>query len=141
MDTRCANGFKRCGAVSRALYKSSGGAARSALKARAAEWLVGHGVQDPFEVEALVALVAKGRARSAGKVRLHTQGERLGVILRVLERLCAQRPQLIWLDDVQWAPQALELLTRMAQRAPKLPVMVVATVQEEALAKQSADKD
>lgn len=104
-----------------------------ALKARAAEWLVGHGVQDPFEVEALVALVAKGRARNAGKVRLHTQGERLGVILRVLERLCTQRTQLIWLDDVQWAPQALELLTRMAQGAPKLPVMVVATVQEEAL--------
>ena len=107
---------------------------REALKARAVEWLLGHQVQDPFEVEALAAVVARGRARAQGRVRLNTQQERIGVITRLIRRRCAKRPQLIWLDDVQWAPQALELLTRLAQSEPQLPVMVVATVQQEAMA-------
>lgn len=107
---------------------------REALKARAVEWLLGHDVQDPFEVEALAAVVARGRARAQGRVRLNTQQERIGVITRVIRRRCAKRPQLIWLDDVQWAPQALELLTRLALSEPDLPVMVVATVQAEAMA-------
>ena len=107
---------------------------RKALKARAVDWLLAHEVQDPSEVEALTALVARGRARAQGQMHLNTQQERIEVICKVIRRLCTKRPQLIWLDDVQWAPKALALLTRMATQEPELPVMVVATVQEEGMA-------
>lgn len=120
--------------VSRAIQALGIEEDRDALKARIVEWLLGHDVQDSFEVEALAAVVARGRARAQGRVRLNTQQERIGVISRLIHRRCAKRPQLIWLDDVQWAPQALELLTRLATQDPQLPVMVVATVQEEAMA-------
>lgn len=119
--------------VSRAIQSLGLEEDHEALRARVVEWLLGHSSADPFEVEALSSLVARGRARSQGRVQLNTQPERLGVVGRVLERECKRRPQILWIDDAQWAPEALALLERLAIRGLKLPLMVVATVQSEAL--------
>ena len=60
---------------------------------------------------------------------------RFGVIKRVLERVSHDRPVLMWLDDVHYAsPNTFEVLTRLRQDAPDLPLLIVATARSETLA-------
>ncbi|MFT4623225.1 MAG: serine/threonine protein kinase/tetratricopeptide (TPR) repeat protein [Myxococcota bacterium] len=53
-----------------------------------------------------------------------------------LARRAAERTQLVWLDDAHAAPALLARLPRLVERVPNL--LVVATVQEEALAESAA---
>ena len=60
---------------------------------------------------------------------------RFGVIKRVLERISADRPVLMWLDDVHYAsPNTFEVLARLRQDAADLRLLVVATARSETLA-------
>jgi serine/threonine protein kinase/tetratricopeptide (TPR) repeat protein len=57
------------------------------------------------------------------------------VIKRLLERLSAERPVLLWLDDFHYAsPNTFEVLTRLKRDAPHLRLFVVATARSETLA-------
>ena len=57
------------------------------------------------------------------------------VIKRLLERLSARRPVLMWLDDFHYAsPNTFEVLARLKRDAPELPLFVLATARSETLA-------
>jgi type II secretory pathway predicted ATPase ExeA/tetratricopeptide (TPR) repeat protein len=57
------------------------------------------------------------------------------VIKRLLERLSADRPVLLWLDDLHYAsPNTFEVLSRLRRDASELALLVVATARSETLA-------
>ncbi len=57
------------------------------------------------------------------------------VIKRLLERLAADRPLLMWLDDLHYAsPNTFEVLARLKRDAPALRLFVLATARSETLA-------
>lgn len=100
------------------------------LRERVVAWLQPWGPVDPYEADALCALVGRG----PGQIRLAGPRERASIVLRLLERLCSRRPVIVWLDDVQWGDDSLvfvqELLARQAEQP--LPVLVLATLQAKA---------
>jgi len=56
------------------------------------------------------------------------------LIFAVLERLAAEEPMLLVLEDVHWADQtSLELLHHLAHRAPSHPMLVLATYRSDEL--------
>lgn len=56
------------------------------------------------------------------------------LIFRVLERLAAEEPMLLILEDVHWADQtSLELLHHLAHRAPSLSILIIATYRSDEL--------
>jgi tetratricopeptide (TPR) repeat protein len=60
---------------------------------------------------------------------------RFMVIRRLLERLSASRPVLLWLDDLHYAsPNTFEVLSRLRRDASDLPILIVATARSETLA-------
>jgi serine/threonine protein kinase len=60
---------------------------------------------------------------------------RFVVIKRVLERLSADRPVLLWLDDLHYAsPNTFETVARLRRDASEVPMLVVATARSETLA-------
>ena len=57
------------------------------------------------------------------------------VIKRLLERLSADRPVLLWLDDLHYAsPNTFEVLSRLRRDVVPLPLLIVATARSETLA-------
>ena len=56
-----------------------------------------------------------------------------GPLVELWRRVGRVRPVAVWLDDVQWAPETLEFLDRILEETPHLPLLVIATVDEEAL--------
>ncbi len=81
---------------------------------------------DPEDARAVAALLRPGE--DVG-VELTSPKERLLAVRCFLAAEAAQRPVVLWLDDVQWGAEGLELARLLAD----LPVLVVATVREEAL--------
>ena len=51
---------------------------------------------------------------------------------RVLQALAAERPVLLWSDDLHWGVETVALLRELAEVEGELPVLVVATVETEA---------
>jgi predicted ATPase len=56
-----------------------------------------------------------------------------GPLVEMWRRVGRARPVAVWLDDVHWSPATLELLDRILEETPHLPVLVVGTVDDEAL--------
>lgn len=110
------------------------GLERSELAVRVAELLVAAGVDKAEEHRALVELIAP--------LRLAAPLEKYAVLVRFLERLANERPLIIFIDDGQWALDALrfaELL--LSERVPELPVLLVITLREEALAERKLEAE
>jgi len=85
------------------------------------------------EAAALAELIAPGTRPGAGYA---SPLERFVAVRRYLAQLAAERPVVLLLDDVQWSSETLafvDYLARLADTAP-LPVLVLMTVREEALA-------
>ena len=70
----------------------------------------------------------------AGGVQFTSRRERLAGFVHFLMRRASVRPQVLWLDDVQWGLEALELAHMLMER--EAPVLLLLTVQDEALAEQ-----
>jgi len=62
--------------------------------------------------------------------------ERYAVTRRFLEHVCRERPVILWIDDAQWGSDALRFAMYLIdeRRSATLPVLVVATLRDEALA-------
>ncbi len=101
------------------------------LRDRIVEWLRLFGPADPYEIDALTSLVSRGPL--ARTVRFGSPRQRRAVVLRVLERLTRERPVVCWLDDVQWGGPALSMVEQLLEEQPAYPVLVLLTVQDEAL--------
>ena len=106
------------------------------------------GVTDPHEWRAIVELIAPNASNLPGaslpSIHFRNPGERFVVVERLLARLGADRPVVIWLEDVQWSLEALSFVHHLlspgarsrarSRTHPRLPVLVVATLRDDALA-------
>lgn len=84
------------------------------------------------EVEPLLALLCP----SAEGVQLVNAEERFVVVLHELRRVAVDRPVVVWLDDVQWGPEALAFAKWLLDEGGDLSVVVLLTAQAEALAER-----
>ncbi len=89
---------------------------------------------EPDELESLVELLAPAGPGEEPTVRFASPAERHAVVARLLARLTADRPAVLLLDDVQWGLDALGLVEHLLGRPAAPPVLVIATVRDEALA-------
>jgi tetratricopeptide (TPR) repeat protein len=113
------------------------------LRERLHAWLDAQGSRDGYELEALMAIVGRGRARSIARVTFNQPAERHGVLGRFLSRVAATRPALVWLDDVQWGLDAVQFVRSVLEHPElsRLPVLFVCTVQLEALAERPVTRN
>ena len=97
------------------------------------------GVKDEYEWRALSELMAvsSGSGTITGEriVRFSSPRERYVLVHRVLERVCARRPAVLWLDDVQWGIDSLSFVEFLleAQDTRPLPVLLLLTARDDAL--------
>lgn len=59
--------------------------------------------------------------------------ERWHLLVRLLGELAASRPLVLWLDDIQWGPDAIGLASHILAHAEELPILLLLTVRDEAL--------
>ncbi len=104
---------------------------------------------DPREREALTELLAPldlseldDEELSAPRRRGLPEGARRKLLLNHLSRRARRRPLVVVLDDVQWGFDGLQLVEALLSDpdAHRLPVLVVCTVEDEALAEQPATR-
>jgi serine/threonine protein kinase/tetratricopeptide (TPR) repeat protein len=71
-------------------------------------------------------------------VSLDGKAERHHVVTRVLAALALRRPAVVWIDDVQWGLESLELIhyAMSTELAEGSPILFLITIQEEALAQR-----
>jgi tetratricopeptide (TPR) repeat protein len=105
------------GLVGRAIGGSPSDPPRDRVRARLRRWRV----DDPAEEEALVALLT-------GDDRSTRAGERHAVVAKLLERAAGERAVVLWLDDVQWGLDAVQLAQHLLRR--ELPVLIVLTARD-----------
>jgi tetratricopeptide (TPR) repeat protein len=67
--------------------------------------------------------------------------ERWEIATRALTRLAARRPAVLWLDDVHWGAGTLALTQHLldAQATAPAPILIVATVRDDALAERAVE--
>jgi len=87
----------------------------------------------PDEHDALLELLAPG----AGSVRFGSAEERHFGIRQLMLRATAERPVVMWLDDVHWGPDTLRFVRRLLEDDLRLPVLVVMTATTEALTERT----
>ena len=92
------------------------------------------------ELAPLSEIVAPSRDRGRPTtVRFTSPAEQYLTLRRFLGALGGRRTVLVWLDDVQWGGRAIDFVTDLLEADPPLPVMVVATVREEALQRRPVE--
>jgi eukaryotic-like serine/threonine-protein kinase len=113
---------------------------RSEAHARTKDILRAQGVTDKAEWDALTELMypsaASGPSSSSDVIRFGSATERHVLIRRFLERICQERPVIVWMDDVQWGSDAISFATHVlkAQRESPAPILFLLTARDEPLA-------
>ena len=93
------------------------------------------GLDDAWEARALTeAMRGALVGESAPLVRFDSPDARLAAIAREVDRAASERPLVVWLDDVQWGADGLQLAQQLMRRASGAPVLVVLTARDDALA-------
>ncbi len=115
---------------------------RADMLRRVTARLVRQGVTDPYEHNALVELVAPATeadiAAGAQRIRFGGREEGYALVRRMLQREAADRPVIVWLDDVNYSRDSIdfaEFLLAASDGVP-LPALLVLTARDEALALQ-----
>jgi len=101
------------------------GLERDDVKKRMMNVLLSQGVEDEYEWLALTELIAP--SSESDSLRLGSPRQRYILMQRLVERLCEERPVIIWLDDVQWGPDALGFARHLLELRDDLPVMLLLT--------------
>jgi tetratricopeptide (TPR) repeat protein len=105
---------------------------RDRVVARCARYVEEHPLPDDTDDDAasLAELIIPGAGDDG--VRLATPADRYRIIRRLLERMCARRPVILWIDDVQWGADALGFteFALASDRAARLPLLIVLTVRD-----------
>ncbi len=79
-----------------------------------------------------LAAIASSRGRQTAEFQFASPQERLTTAGRLLSKMGEDRPVALWIDDVQWGDEALALVEEVLRR-DDAPVLILATVQDEAL--------
>ncbi len=111
---------------------------------RLEKMLTAEGVTDPDEWYALAEWMAPATEAdvTAGVrlIRFASPAERYVVLLRMMRRLSHDRPVVLWLDDVQWGLDALQLAVWLLAEQRSLPLLVVMTAMDEALSQAPVER-
>lgn len=94
------------------------------------------GVTDEYEWHALTELMSPGsQFDGTHTVRFSNRAEQHVLVRRLLERLGAERPVVVWLEDVQWGSDAINFAAHIlrAQSQSPSPILLLMTVRDEAL--------
>ncbi|MFY9822255.1 MAG: protein kinase, partial [Thermoanaerobaculia bacterium] len=112
-----------------------GGLGREDIRKRTEVLLRARKETDPGEWNGLTELMAPGGGT------LQTAPERFGLLERYVQRLTRQRPVIALFDDVQWGPESLAFARHLLERREEnpLPVLLVLTARDEALAERPAE--
>jgi len=104
-------------------------------RARVSRLLESDDVEDA-EISALAELAAPADDDASRTARFGGASERHAVVRRHLERLASARPVVVVLDDLQYGRDTIEFVAKLllAQGRSPAPILLVATVQSEALA-------
>ncbi len=97
--------------------------------------LTAQGVVDEFEWLALTRLVHPDAELDIGEL---DDAERHALVIRLLARLCGERPVVVWIDDGAECPDAVRLAERALERQPPLPLLVLVTTGEATPAEEVA---
>ena len=115
---------------------------RVEVRYRVEDVLKPRGVEDPYEFEALTEFVSP-RKEWVGTdadlpVRFLDPAQRNSLLQRLLGRRAAERPLVLWLDDVQWGGQAISLAEHILSSPPAAsgPILLLLTVSAPALAER-----
>ncbi len=98
---------------------------RDAIAKRNKNLLLSQGIEDDYEWQALTELISPGDESSS--LRLGSPRQRYILIRRLVERLCEERPVIIWLDDIQWGADALGFARHLLKHRADLPVILLLT--------------
>jgi len=107
---------------------------RVEVRYRVEDVLKPEGVTDPYEFEALTEFVAPGQewvgTVADQPVRFLDPAQRNSLLQRLLKRRAAERPLVLWLDDVQWGGQAISLAEHILESpsAATGPILLILTV-------------
>ncbi|RDV39521.1 hypothetical protein DV096_02810 [Bradymonadaceae bacterium TMQ3] len=97
------------------------------------------GIHDSHMLKGLAQIAAAPdrdeQGQRASSMRMATQSDRFSVMYHYLKCLAARRPVVMWLDDVAWGAEAIELTAYIAQMQERDPaaILTVMTVRSEAL--------
>lgn len=108
------------------------GLARTDVGRRLEVLFLSQGITRADEWMAMTDLVAP--------VRFTSPSEKHAVLARFLIRLARERPLVLWLDDVQWGLDALRFADVVLAQE-ELPVLLIMTVREEALAERPFEQE
>ncbi len=98
---------------------------------RARRWL---GEAEENEVLALTELASPAAENTAGPlVRFSGLGERNAALGTFVERVCSNRPAILWIDDAQWGPEALRFAAYLLANKPHLRLMIAIAVRDDLL--------
>ncbi len=121
------------------------GLPREAVRFRLRRVLPPLGLASSADLESLTELISPAATPEQAGLRFGDPVERFALILRLLDALTGgdepghpSRPAVVWLDDVQWSASALPFCLEMLahQHAHPHPILIIATVQEHALAER-----
>jgi eukaryotic-like serine/threonine-protein kinase len=101
------------------------------------------GVEARWLEAAAMELMEAGSSASDGGERraLESEGERREAVAALLKAVASSRPLILALDDVQWGPESLALMLRLARgrSLDRSPILVLATVRDDALVPGSVE--
>ncbi len=101
-----------------------------------ARWCMEYGLRDALDMF-IEPPISSSTAMSAGVLSSHPARQRLHTLRAFLEHETRDRPLVIVLEDVQWAPEALvmvqNVLTRRLAISQALPVLFVMTLRDDVL--------
>ncbi len=109
---------------------------RPRTEVRARSWLRDG---DDNEVLSLTEIAHPAPKDAPGPlVRFSGARERHGALASFLERVCAKRPVILWIDDAQWGLDALQFAVRLLEEHTELHLMIALTVRDDLIESESA---
>ncbi|QDG52161.1 hypothetical protein FIV42_15845 [Persicimonas caeni] len=111
------------------------GQTRDEAAQRLDDWLEvsEHRERNQPDVQALLDLMAVDRQSDTRNSAPSSPAQQRSALRRLVATACAERTCILWLDDLQWGLEGISFALELLER-DDVPVLVVATVQEEALA-------
>ncbi|MBT3222451.1 MAG: AAA family ATPase, partial [Proteobacteria bacterium] len=112
-------------------FFSATGLSREAASDRIRDWMTAQ-KEGRVDVQTLLELVQP----STGRMQLQNAIQRYALFLSFFRRIATTRPLIVWMDDVQWGSDGLELVDYCFQSGDSLPILFMATTNDEALAER-----
>ncbi len=112
------------------------GLGRRALRGRVEAWLRNRDITDEWLSRDLTSVAALGAGIDPALVP--PPQDLRGTLRRFLTLLAVERPVVLHLDDIPFSTTSLALVSSLLQQAPRLPILLLMTAREQALAERPA---